>query len=52
MYSDQYKKLGDMFRFKGIIIRPNMKTQSWYIQSAHTTGSHIVCNCIDIKVHV
>ena len=25
-----------MFQFKGTIIRPNMKTQSWYIQRVHT----------------
>jgi hypothetical protein len=25
-----------MFQFKGTVIRPNMKTQSWYIQSVRT----------------
>jgi hypothetical protein len=25
-----------MFRFKGTIIKPNMRTQSWYMQREHT----------------
>jgi len=32
-----------MFRFKGTIIRPNMKTQYWYIQRMHTLAHIIVC---------
>jgi len=28
-----------MFRFKGTIIKPNTKTQYWYIQRAHTLGT-------------
>jgi len=31
-----------MFRFKGTIIRPNMKTQSWYIQRVHTLWGPIL----------
>ena len=31
-----------MFRFKGTIIRPNMKTQYWYIQRAHTMWDPIL----------
>ena len=31
-----------MFRFKGTIIRPNMKTQSWYIERVHTLWDSIL----------
>jgi len=42
-----------MFRFKGTIIRPNMKTQRCYIQRVHTLWDPILfTDCIDIKVHV
>ena len=31
-----------MFRFKGTSIRPNTKTQSWYIQTVHTLWDAIL----------
>ena len=31
-----------MFRIKGTIIRPNVKTQSWYIQRVHTLWDPIL----------
>jgi len=44
-------KFGDTFRFKGTIIRPNMKTQYWYIQRVHTLWDAILfTDCIDIVV--
>jgi len=36
------KNFGDMFRFKETIIKPNMKTQSWYIQRVHTLWNSIL----------
>jgi len=42
-----------MFRFKGTIIRPNMKTQQWYIQRVQTLFDPILfTDCIDVKVYV
>jgi len=42
-----------MFQFKVTIIRPNMKTESWYIQRVQTLWDPILfTDCIDIKVHV
>jgi len=42
-----------MFLFKGAIIMPNMKTQSWYIQRVHTQWDPVLfTDCVDIKVHV
>ena len=31
-----------MFRFKGTIKKPNMKTQSWFIQRVHTLWDPIL----------
>jgi len=42
VYSDQCKKFDDMFRFKGTIIRPNMKTQYWYNQRVLTLSDPIL----------
>jgi len=42
-----------MFRYKGTIIRPNIKSQCWYIQRMHTVWNPVLLtDCIDIKVHV
>jgi hypothetical protein len=50
---NQYYKFGDMFRFTGTIIRPNTKTQNWYIQPVCTLWDPILfTNYIDIKVRV
>ena len=40
-----------MFRFKGTIIRPNIKTQHWCIHTVHTLWDPILfTDCIDIKM--
>jgi len=31
-----------MFQLKGTIIRPDIKTQYWYIQRVHTLWDHIL----------
>jgi hypothetical protein len=42
-----------MFRFTGTIIRPNTKTQNWYIQPVCTLWDPILfTNCIGIRIHV
>ena len=46
IYGDQYQKFGDMFRLKGTIIRPNMTTQYWYIQTVHTLWDPILFTTI------
>jgi len=38
------KNSATCFGSKGTIIRPNMKTQSWYIQSAHTLNQNMSPN--------
>ena len=35
-----------MFRFKGNIIMPNMKTQSWYIQRMRTLWDPMLCTIV------